>query len=261
MISKENVLWLKLGSPVLLLAFLAGCLGSGGPSSEVLRLAAGSDEAGRFWHQAGVENPISFSLPKKAPAPKGGFTHQLPSLTYLTVRTSEWTPEDISDTAAHAPAAFAHCGIRMTSVQLIRGDLKYGALAGKEISNKDSGRIRNIIQKSPSASGVTLIFVDKIANKRANDPIQGLVLEPGSPAIAALAASTVKPPSNQIVAHQLGRLLGLTQVAQTGSEPESESEDANLMHPSGCRKCTFTSSQCDKLKAHPLVSKITREQA
>lgn len=259
MIGKESVPWLKLGSPVLLFAFLAGCLGSGGPSSEVLRLAAGSDEAGRFWHQAGVENPISFSLPKKAPAPKGGFTHQLPSLTYLTARTSEWTPEDISDTSAHVPAAFAHCGIRMTSVQLIRGDLKYDALAGKEISNKDAGRIRNIIEKSPSASGVTLIFVDKIANKRTNDPIQGLVLEPRSPAIAALAASIVKTPSNQIVAHQLGLMLGLTQVVQTRSE--SDSEDANLMLPSGCRKCTFTSSQCDKLKTHPLVSKITREQA
>ncbi|PLX34657.1 MAG: hypothetical protein C0605_12975 [Hyphomicrobiales bacterium] len=215
---------------------LGGCLGAGGPSSEVLRLAGGADDAGPLWHEAGFENPVFYSLPAAAEPPETGFSHQLAPLTYLTPRGSKWLPEEISWFTEGVPAALAHCGIALTKVQIVQADFTQGGRDGKTL--------REMIGKSPAAAGLTLLFTDEPGRQ----PMQAAGGADGPPAPMAVIPRQGVPGGQsqpeKMAARSIGHLLGLEQLA-AGASASTQ----------GCEACQFTPPQCALMKTHPLVSK------
>ena len=229
--------------PLVLAALvLSGCQTGGGPTLALVE-ETGSTKA---------RDKSLYRVSSRSSSASSRNTHRIANLTYIVPKGAGWSVGRAMSYSSHVPRRFAECGIGFSSVQLISTDLKSRGVNARTFTRRETGKYWAAFRKMPDVKGVRVLFTNTIREPGLDADIGGVAINVGGPPLAVIAGSTRagrRLSSAQIVAHEIGHLLGLPHKrARAGS--------ADLMQPGACRNCSFTKTQCQQMKRHPLVRRV-----
>jgi len=229
------------------LGFLSGCTGPLATSSPspLLRAAPGSTNA---WRAAGFNNPVAYRLPNRPANTGAPATARIARLTYLVPAGSAWTKSDLVAFTRDVPDRFAACAIGFDEIHLVEADFPAGFGTTASFGSVDLHGFGHKLAGLGASAGMTILFVDALENDPSYADAGGVAFVDADQPFAVIARKTVsgrllRP--EQIVAHEIGHLLGLKHVPPTTPDGMP---NIDLMHPRGCLHCSFSLPECETMR-------------